>query len=134
MKRNRLPLTARGTPACAACHAPLPWIVDAGEDTYREAITSTRGLPVIVDLWAPWCGPCRALTPALERLAAQRAGRLKLVKVDVDTAPRLASMLNVQGVPTLLLVVDGTVTARQVGALPGHALAGWLDTNVTSPG
>ena len=75
-------------------------------------------LPVLVDLWAPWCGPCRAVSPALENLARVRAGRVKLVKVNVDESPATASRFGVQGIPTLLVVHKGTVVARQTGAAP----------------
>ena len=127
-KRNRVPLTATGTPACAVCHNPLPWIVDATEGDYDQA--TVAAVPVLVDLWAPWGGPCRVLGPIIEHLAGERAGRLKVVKVDVDAAPALAQRLQVQGVPTLLLVQDGRLVARQTGALPAHALRAWLDENV----
>lgn len=131
-KRNRVPLTATGTPACAVCHSPLPWIVDAGDGDYDRAIAAS--VPVLVDLWAPWCGPCRVLGPIVGQVADERAGRLKVVKVDVDAAPTVAQRLQVQGVPTLLLLHDGRPVARQTGALPADALRAWLDTNVPARG
>ena len=84
-------------------------------------------MPVLVDLWATWCGPCRTLSPALEQLATERAGSLKLVKVDVDNAPQLSQRFHVQAVPTLLLLDGGRVLARQSGAAPLAALRSWLD-------
>lgn len=129
--RNRVPLQAKGTPACASCGARVPWIVDAGETDFDDAVDAT--VPVLVDLWAPWCGPCRVLSPALEDLASQRAGTLKLVKVDVDQAPAIAQRYQVQGVPTLLLMSNGSVVASQVGALPAAALAGWVDQHAPAP-
>jgi len=84
-------------------------------------------LPVLVDLWAPWCGPCRAVSPALENLAREQAGRIKLVKVNVDESPVTAHRFGVQGIPTLLVLDKGTAVARQVGAAPEAALRQWLD-------
>jgi thioredoxin 2 len=123
-RRNRVPPVASGVPSCAACHKPLPWLVEADDATFA-AVTAGR-LPVLVDLWAPWCGPCRAVGPAIEDITLRFAGRLKTVKVNVDVAPTVARSLGVQGVPTLLVVRDGAVIARQVGALPGPALEGWV--------
>ena len=127
--RNRVPVASRGRPACGTCRSDLPWVVDAGDDTFVEAVSAA--VPVVVDLWAPWCGPCRVLTPALEQLAADRVGRLKVVKVNVDEAPGTAGRFGVQSIPTLLLMAEGEVVARQVGALPGHAVASWIDANIS---
>ena len=123
--RNRVPGTATGTPRCAACHVPLPWVVEAGGDAFAAAVRSS--VPVLVDLWAPWCGPCRTVGPLVEQAAADLAGRLKVVKVNVDLAPEISRQFGVQGIPTLLLLRDGREVSRQVGALPGHALRAWID-------
>ena len=98
-------------------------------------VAESSAIPVLVDLWAPWCGPCRMVSPALEQLARERAGQLKLVKVNVDDAPNLAQRFSVQGVPTLLVMVGGQEIARQVGAAPEHALRSWLEKSLerTSP-
>ena len=125
-RRNRVPAAATGTPRCGNCHQPLPWIVDAGDDTFAE-IAENASVPVVVDLWAPWCGPCRMVSPALSELATEKAGQIKLVKVNVDEAPRLQQRFGVQSIPTLLLLRRGEVTARQVGAPPPAALRAWLD-------
>ena len=84
-------------------------------------------MPVLVDLWAVWCAPCRQVSPVLARLAHERAGQLKLVKVDVDQAPELSQRFDVQAVPTLLVLRGGEVVARQTGAAPAHTLREWLD-------
>ena len=125
-KRNRVPPAATGTPRCAQCHAPLPWIADAGDGDFAD-VAERSPLPVLLDLWAPWCGPCRMVSPALEELARSHAGRVKLVKVDVDTAPGTASRFDVRAVPTLLVLDRGRVVARQAGAAPAPALRSWLD-------
>jgi thioredoxin 2 len=125
-RKNRVPAAAAGTPSCGHCHNPLPWIVDAGDDSFAERVEQAR-MPVLVDLWAPWCGPCRAVSPALENLARDRAGRIKLVKVNVDESPAIAARFGVQGIPTLLVLDKGTVVTRQTGAAPEAALRQWLD-------
>lgn len=125
-KKNRVPAAAAGTPRCGSCHAALPWIVDAGDDTYDEIVDQSR-LPVLVDLWAQWCAPCRMVSPALERLAGEYAGRMKLVKVNVDGSPRISERFEARSIPTLLVVSGGEVVARQTGAAPEAALRTWLD-------
>ncbi|WP_111508923.1 thioredoxin [Mycobacterium kyogaense] len=125
-KRNRVPAVADGTPRCGNCHQWLPWVVNAGDQDYADVV-DTADVPVLVDLWATWCGPCRMVSPALEKLAGERAGQLKLVKVDVDKAPATAQRFSVQGVPTLLVVDHGETVARQSGAAPVAVLRSWLD-------
>src|SRR3984893_3212645 len=125
-KKNRVPAAATGIPRCGNCHQPLPWIADAGDDSFAEVVEQST-LPVVVDLWATWCGPCRMVSPALEKVARDLAGQLKLVKVDVDKAPAISQRFTVQAVPTLLLLDHGEVLARQAGAAPVAALRSWLD-------
>lgn len=109
----------------------MPWIVDAGDGDY-DAVVDAAPVPVLVDLWAPWCGPCRMVSPALEQLATERAGRLKLVKVNVDTAPQISARFEVKAVPTLLITQGGEVLSRQAGALPLNGLRMWLDDTLPS--
>lgn len=130
-RRNRVPAAAAGTPRCGNCHKPLPWIVDAGDDDFTQ-VAERASVPALIDLWAPWCGPCRMVSPALEQLATQMAGRLKLVKVNVDESPRLQQRFGVQGIPTLLVLRGGAVTARQTGAAPPAALRSWLENALAS--
>jgi thioredoxin 2 len=132
-KRNRVPVSAGSVPKCGNCHQRLPWIADAGDDDFAE-VAERAPVPVLVDLWATWCGPCRMVSPALERLATERAGELKLVKVDVDQAPRLSQRFEVRAVPTLMVLRDGEVLARQPGAAPEPALRNWLDQALQSKG
>src|SRR5438270_7828644 len=125
-KRNRVPAAAEGTPQCANCHAPLAWIAEAHDHDFTDVAERYR-LPVLVDLWAPWCGPCRMVSPALEHLAHAFAGRMKLVKVNVDEAPELSRRFEARSIPTLLLLHNGRVVARQIGAAPEAALRAWLE-------
>jgi thioredoxin 2 len=125
-KRNRVAAAAAGKPRCANCRNWLPWITAADDRDFAE-IAEKASVPVLVDLWAAWCGPCRMVSPALEQLANERAGRLKLVKVDVDKAPAISERFTVQAVPTLLVIDSGQVLARQAGAAPVTALRNWLD-------
>ena len=103
----------------------LPWIVDAQATDFDAAIDAA--MPVLVDLWAEWCGPCRVVSPVVEALGRSRAGRLKVVKVDIEAAPAVAQRYGAMSIPTLLLMRDGQEVDRVVGALPEPALRDWLD-------
>lgn len=126
--RNRIPSAATGIPRCASCHRDLPWLVEAGEADFERVVDSQ--LPVLVDLWAPWCGPCRMVAPAVQRSAQEFAGQVKVVKVNVDQAPGISSRLAVQGIPTLVMLRHGEVVSRQVGALPERQLLTWIRTSI----
>jgi thioredoxin 2 len=132
-RRNRVPAVAEGKPRCGNCKAPLPWIADAGDDTFAMVVEQAA-LPVIVDLWAPWCGPCRMVSPALEQVATDLAGEVKLVKVNVDDAPNLSERFTVRAVPTLLVMRGAEVIDRQAGAAPAAALREWARTALARSG
>jgi len=129
-KRNRVPSVADGVPRCGNCHHSLPWIAEAADDDFA-AVAERASIPVLVDFWATWCGPCRMVSPALEQLATERVGVIKLVKVDVDRAPALGQRFQIQAVPTLLVLRGGEVAARQAGAAPVAVLRRWLDDALT---
>jgi thioredoxin 2 len=131
-KRNRVPANAHGVPRCANCHTALPWLTSAGDGNFDEVVTAAS-LPVLVDLWAPWCGPCRVVAPGVEQAAQELAGRLKVVKVNVDEAPRVAERFGVGGIPTLLVLRRGREVARQVGAVPPPALVRWAEEVIGRP-
>lgn len=129
--RNRVPAATKGHPRCASCRADLPWIVDGSAADWDDVVEQAT-VPVLVDLWAAWCGPCRMVSPVLEQLATEYAGRLKLVKVDVDRSPELMQRFGVQGVPTLLVLDRGRILARQTGAAGADPLRRWIDSALAS--
>jgi thioredoxin 2 len=130
-RKNRVPAVGAGVPRCGNCHTQLPWIADAGDDDFAQVAEAAQ-VPVLVDLWATWCGPCRMVSPALERVATEMAGRLKLVKVDVDQAPRLAGRFEVQAVPTLMILDRGRVVARHAGAAAAPVLKAWVERSLAA--
>jgi len=104
-------------------------MADVTDATFEaDVLERSHDVPVVVDLWAPWCGPCRMVAPGVERAASEFAGRLKVVKVNVDHAPGVSARFGVQGIPTLLVLRDGEPVARQVGALPPDQLPTWVRT------
>jgi thioredoxin 2 len=132
-RKNRVPAVADGVPRCGHCHKPLPWIAEAGDETFRDVVEKAA-IPVLIDFWAPWCGPCRSVTPILEQLAGEMAGRVKLVEINVDLAPRLAQRFDVQAIPTLMVAYRGEVIARQAGAAPGPVLRQWVEEALRKAG
>lgn len=123
--KNRLPLIAKGHPRCASCKTDLPWLVDAGDADF-DAVVDTQAL-VVVDLWAPWCGPCRMIAPVLQRLSQELAGQIKVVKVNVDDSPILAQRYRAQSIPMLLLMDGGEVIDTMIGAQPAPILRSRID-------
>ena len=122
--RNRVPRDRLGDkPVCAKCRNPLMpgGVFDrpvlATDRTFSDVVLSSPH-PVVVDCWAPWCGPCRMVAPILDQLASEYAGRIKIAKLNVDENHMTASQYSTQSIPTLLFFVGGKLVDRLVGALP----------------
>ena len=124
--KNRLrTAAAHQIPRCGRCRAPLPWLIDATDQTFDREID--LAVPILVDLWAPWCAPCRMLAPVLAELAGDLAGRLKVIQVDVDRNPALASRFNARSIPMLLILRGGEVVGTMTGVQSGAALRAALE-------
>jgi thioredoxin 1 len=100
--------------------------INVTDGNFQKAVLESK-LPVIVDFWAPWCGPCRMVAPILEKVAKEYAGKLIVVKVNTDENQEYAGKYGVQGIPTLLMLKDGKIVHRQVGALPEPMLKEVVD-------
>ena len=117
-------------PVCGRCKQPLPTSAAAPitvTDATFAADVERSPLPVLVDAWAPWCGPCRLIAPALEELAEELAGQVRIAKLNVDENPRTAGRFDVRSIPTLLVMVGGREVERIVGAQPKHAIREQLE-------
>ena len=97
-------------------------------DFVADVLQST--IPVLVDFWAEWCGPCKAIGPALEEIAGEKKDSLSIVKLNIDENPLTPQKYNVRGIPTLLIFKNGEAVAEKVGALPKSQLEGWIDQTV----
>ena len=96
-------------------------------DATFDAEVRNSDLPVVVDFWAEWCGPCKQIGPALEELSEHYSGRVKIVKVNVDENPSTPAQMGIRGIPALFLFKDGAVVSNKVGAAPKAALQSWID-------
>jgi thioredoxin 2 len=128
-RRNRVPVSGTGAVRCGDCRVPLPWIAEADDETFAD-VAEQASLPVLVDLYAVWCCPCDAVGPALEQVACEMAGRVKLVRVDINRAPRTKARFSAQAVPSLLLIRAGEVINRRAGSAPVDALRDWVESTL----
>jgi thioredoxin 1 len=99
------------------------------DNSFEKDVIESQ-LPVLIDFWAPWCGPCKAIAPILEDLAQKYDGKLKIVKLDVDNNPATPPKFGVRGIPTLIIFKDGQVQATQVGLLNKSELASFIDSHI----
>jgi thioredoxin 2 len=130
--KNRVRRQLSGVPRCSACHTLLPWIVDADQLTFDDELVAS--VPVLVDFWAPWCGPCRMVSPLVERVGHEHAGALKVAKLNVDEAPAISERYSIRGIPLLVIFRDGAEVDRLVGAVPYDQLYAWLEPHLEPAG
>ena len=132
--QNRVPashLADAGT--CGACHAELPpqrEPLEVDPRAFDEVVAASR-VPVLVDFWAAWCGPCRAAAPEVHRLAQELAGRAVVLKVDTEAHPELAARFGVQAIPNFAVLVGGRTVLQQAGLVPRAELRRWLEQAAT---
>jgi thioredoxin 2 len=130
-RRNRMRYEGLGqTFHCAQCKMELPPLsepVEVRSDLVFDALISRSTLPVLVDFWAPWCGPCKMVAPEFRKVAQEMAGQLVLAKVNTDEVPSLSARFRVTAIPTMALFKNGLEVARQAGAMPATAMRKFVE-------
>jgi thioredoxin 2 len=129
-KKNRVLYTRLGdTARCGACGAALPAVSEPlpfDHASELEGLLRESGLPVLVDFWAPWCGPCRVVAPEMDKVAAQNAGKLVVVKVNTDVDPTVGATHRIQSIPTMAVFAGGREVGRSSGARPAAAIQSFV--------
>jgi thioredoxin 2 len=131
-KKNRVHAAAAGAPHCGSCGKSLPWLAESDEQTFSSVVEQSP-LPVLVDFWAPWCGPCRMVEPVVRQMAQELAGSLKVVRVNSDDVPELSQRFQIVGIPALLLFDRGQLRDRMTGAVPAATMRSWLQARLPAP-
>jgi thioredoxin len=121
---------------CGKCGAKLPAVTAEGVDGKPQVVTdatfvsdvvdASNSVPVLVDCWAPWCGPCRMIAPSLDELAGESGGRYKITKLNVDENPQTSAQFQIRSIPTLIIFKNGKVVDQIIGAVPKQAIAARL--------
>ena len=128
-QRNRSPFTATQT-RCGKCKAPMPPVAEPVEIPSAaafDAAVAQSPLPVVVDFWAPWCGPCRMVAPELARVASTHAGRYLVVKVNTDSVPELGERFGIRSIPTMAVFQGGREVGRTTGARPAADIEAFVE-------
>ena len=134
-KKNRSPaerLTEVGR--CGSCKTPISPVarpIEADAETFHE-VTRNAGVPVLVDFWADWCGPCKVAAPEVEKTAAEMAGRALVLKVDTEKHPQLAAEYGVRGIPNFVVIREGRSVFQQAGVVPSAVMKSWLERAAAS--
>ena len=134
-RRNRVPFTASGA-KCGGCGGALPSAaepIDVPDAASFDALISASALPVVVDFWAPWCGPCRMVAPELQRVAAANAGRYVIAKVNTDAVPELGERFRIRSIPTMSVFHGGRQLASAAGARAAPDIEAFIRQSLSAP-